>query len=548
MSEETQAPTQEIEAKFAIRDAAQVITLCTTARLARQFHLGSVTTVRHVDTYVDTPAFALLRRGYTLRIRQTPAGPRITVKGLALLDAEGLPHRTEIEEVLTGIDDTLAVTQWPAEIRTLVEPWLTEDISLHPLCTIHQIRHKRAVTIPNVAEPLAELSIDEVAIYGPGVWTIEGEPADPAQPTTPLNTFWEAEVEVAPGQGAAQLRPLVAQLQRTKGLRPLRRSKLERALEVVYNGFEHGEQRIEHLLPHLHMADACRLIWRQQLAQLVLNEAGVRYSDDIEYVHDLRVAIRRTRTALRLFAPYFRRRPLRAFRKALRTTGRKLGAVRDRDVALHKLHHFQPSTETMDTAAVRERWQVQRAAAFSELVDWLDSAEYAEFIATFAAFCARPGKGARRFRTPAGSAPRPHHVSDVLPTMLVDRFGHVRAFAWLFGADEPLAPETLHQLRIQCKFLRYNLEFARYMLGPSGTRLVNALKALQEHLGELNDAAVTQQLLDEVGDTTEQGAVDPYYAAQTTLIEQRRGDVQRAFERFIGPASRRQLAQAIARI
>ena len=55
--------------------------------------------------------------------------------------------------------------------------------------------------------------------------------------------------------------------------------------------------------------------------------------------------------------------------------------------------------------------------------------------------------------------------------------------------------ETLHALRIDCKYLRYNLEFLRHLLGAEGEQLIAPLIALQDVLGELNDAVVSQQLL-----------------------------------------------------
>jgi hypothetical protein len=86
------------------------------------------------------------------------------------------------------------------------------------------------------------------------------------------------------------------------------------------------------------MAEACRMIFREQLTKMLLNEAGVRTSSDIEYVHKMRVATRRARVAERLYRGFFRKKRMRRFAHNLRKTGRLLGAVRDLDVALERLH------------------------------------------------------------------------------------------------------------------------------------------------------------------------------------------------------------------
>jgi CHAD domain-containing protein len=55
---------------------------------------------------------------------------------------------------------------------------------------------------------------------------------------------------------------------------------------------------------------------------------------DVKAVHDMRVAIRRLRSALTVFAPHYQRRPQHRAARAFRRLGRRLGAVRDADVHL----------------------------------------------------------------------------------------------------------------------------------------------------------------------------------------------------------------------
>jgi CHAD domain-containing protein len=401
------------------------------------------------------------------------------------------------------------------------------------------------------ATPFAELSVDEVQVYLPQQLA-DGvpQPSVLAQQSAVI-TFQEVEAELLPDQDEAALENLGHKLARVRGLRASTQSKFARALEAANRRLSIDQGYAEDMQPTMHMADACRLIWRQQLSQLLLTEAGVRYSSDTEYVHDMRVAVRRIRTALRLFGRYFRGKSIRHFRRTLRATGRRLGAVRDLDVALAKLATFQQDEKAgaqTDFSPVAAAWQSERDEAFAELLAWFDSDRYAKFLAKFARFCATPGKGAREFLCGPHEAPQPHQVRHVIPSMLMKQFERVRTFELLFEAGRPIPAETLHQLRIQCKFLRYNLEFAQPLLGPSGAHLIGALKKVQEELGDLNDAAVSQRMLSGISSHDSTQAVDEYYTAQAAAIEQVRDQVRGRLQEFVGLANRRRLAQVIARI
>jgi CHAD domain-containing protein len=119
--------------------------------------------------------------------------------------------------------------------------------------------------------------------------------------------------------------------------------------------------------------------------------------------------------------------------------------------------------------------------------------------------------------------------------------------------------ETLHQLRITFKQLRYILEYFEEILGEKGQRVIEEVKALQDHLGALNDARVAADLLSELvaeGDKKQtrrplgKGQSSPQLAAylQTRLEEQQRllETFPQTWSRFNSPELRRNLALAIA--
>jgi CHAD domain-containing protein len=227
--------------------------------------------------------------------------------------------------------------------------------------------------------------------------------------------------------------------------------------------------------------------------------------------------------------------------------------VRDLDVAILRLERFagQPGVRRAQDAgllATLAQWRDQRAAAHATLVAWLSSKRYARFLAEWGAFCMTPGSGVRAFAPAPGETLTPFQVRHVMPSTILDRFENVRAFETLFAADVAQPPETLHQLRIACKYLRYNLEFVHDLLGARAGALIADLRRLQDDLGDLNDAAVTKRMLSgRDGAPLEPGQMR-YLRAQEKIIEKLRRKAGVDFARFVAPANRQRLALAIARI
>jgi len=538
----TESYPQEIEAKFVVVQPTQAAQLRTMATLGSSFSLGEETIVEQTDIYLDTPAYQLLRHGIGLRIRHTSAGYQVTLKSLPVAEPSYLHKRIELEAALDPDHDPFAPESWPDHLRDYLTAQVGPFDKLRALCTLQQTRYKRLAYTgvrTRATEPFAELSIDEIHIFA-------GSP-DPDDQPPPLDQLWEVEAELLPGQAESALHTFAEKLARLRGLRPSAQSKFELAVAALHAGLPSAGAVINTLQPTMHMADACRLFWRRQLGEMLRLEAGVRVDADPEFIHDLRVAIRRTRTALQLFKPFFRRKRLREFAQALHTTGRKLGAVRDYDVALARFADELATESSADKPQLVSEWETARAEAFAKLQGWLASAEYAEFLKTFAKFCATPGKGARHLFDVEEAALQPFQVRHALPLLLHARFAQVRAFEVLFETTATPSTPMLHQLRIACKLLRYTLEFAQPLLGPANKTLVNALKTLQSVLGELNDAAVSRHLLAEL-DLPDDAEVIHYDAQQAAKITELSAQVREHFANFVSVAKRRQFALTIARL
>ncbi len=75
-------------------------------------------------------------------------------------------------------------------------------------------------------------------------------------------------------------------------------------------------------------------------AEMLRHEEGTRLGEDIEALHDMRVATRRLRAAFEVFGPAFDKQTLKVHLAGLRMTGRTLGAVRDMDVFMEKAQKY----------------------------------------------------------------------------------------------------------------------------------------------------------------------------------------------------------------
>jgi len=244
--------------------------------------------------------------------------------------------------------------------------------------------------------------------------------------------------------------------------------------------------------PEDSLAEAGKKVWRYQLAEMLSHEEGTRSGEDIEALHDMRVATRRMRAAFDVFGEAFKPKALAPHLKGLRATGRTLGKVRDLDVLLDKaatyLQTLAPD-EQHGLDPLIESWQVQREAARLEMLDFLDGEVYTRFREMFSDFL-DPQKVKHGSRT-VGDL-EPFRVKELAPVLIYQHLAAVRAY------DSILDTATLaqlHQLRIQFKRFRYTVEYFQEVLNPEGQKVIEDLKHIQDHLGDLNDANVAVNLL-----------------------------------------------------
>ena len=241
------------------------------------------------------------------------------------------------------------------------------------------------------------------------------------------------------------------------------------------------------------------------LEQVEANAPGAAAGDDPEFMHQLRVGMRRLRSALQTFGPLLAKKPRKRAVRALRKLAPALGGARDWDVLVAWLESAGAAGGLLAEARAR-RTAAQRRAARA-----LASRAWRELI-----------ERSRAIRVEESAQPLQDFAAHALGRV------HRKAAKQARGIDWDDASER-HALRVRLKRLRYACDF----LAPGfAARAVGAytggLKRLQDILGELNDVRVGRELLAEL----EGGrAMKRRLAAREAALLRKLAPAWRAFER-----------------
>ena len=231
------------------------------------------------------------------------------------------------------------------------------------------------------------------------------------------------------------------------------------------------------------LATLARRILRLHYRRFLAAETRLRLGTDPECVHDLRVAARRMRAALRCFAAALPRAWGRRTLAELQWIARAMSRLRDLEVSLEILRKDRrrlPPKCRAGADRIAVRLESRRGAAQRQVIEAMDSARGRRLGATLGRFFRRRGAA------PARRAPDP-------ADLLIGRHRKVRRLLREM-APLPTAAE-LHTLRIQLKKLRYACEFlAGHYGGPVG-ELADRLARIQDVLGAHHDEEVLSALL-----------------------------------------------------
>jgi CHAD domain-containing protein len=236
---------------------------------------------------------------------------------------------------------------------------------------------------------------------------------------------------------------------------------------------------------------------REQLDILMRELHGVRRHEDIEPVHQARVASRRVRAALSMFTDCFETRKAAKWPKRIKKLTKELGAARDKDVQIEFVEGFLAALEEKDkknrpgVERLLLRLRQGREALQAEVVATLDKLEKADTLAEMYGEMEKALFILRSHDTPRSSP----FVMQATRAHIRDRKEDLMACSR--ALDDPKDVRGHHLMRIAAKKLRYTLEISDRVYEGRLADFITACKQVQSLLGDVHDCDVWVQNIDE---------------------------------------------------
>jgi len=463
-------PDSEIELKLSFPSA--VLRRLGAHRLVKG---GARPVTRKLHTvYYDTPSLDLWRRGVALRVRRAGRRWVQTVKGGGSVRG-GLHQRTEIESEIAGPQPDLARIRDGDLAGVFASPQVRGQ--LRPVFITDFSRSSRTLDLGGATT--VEASIDSGGIRSGGR----------------VEAVNELELELKSGE-ASRLYDLALGLLKDVPLSIENRSKAERGFALARGeSLAPVKARPPTLATDMTVDVALTAVIWTSLAHLQANERGMLAGDDPEYLHQMRVALRRLRSAFSVFAPAHPREATAPITAELKWLGGSLGPARDWDVfvteTLPPVH--AEFGEHPALAAFNVQCAALRRAAARRARRTVASQRYQRLVLTLAG---RLTAGQWSADLDEAGRGRLAPVVEFAGTVLERRYERVRKRGRKLAS---LSPAELHRLRIAIKKFRYATDFfAGLYEGKRARETLKRLARLQDILGAINDAATVGNLVGEV--------------------------------------------------
>jgi len=515
---------KEVELKLAA--TAEAMDTLIASQLLRGHATSTIRSRNLVTTYYDTEDRRLGRRHLALRVRQTGKKFIQTLKTASAVDSvETARGEWEVElpdntPLLTAFNDAAVL-----DLAGLVLP-----DELQPTFQTRFRRQAVLVEWPDANRQPAQIEIafDRGAIRADG-----GE--------VPI---CEIELELKRGEPRA----LFELAQSMRSLVPLRLQPVDKAARgyALVTGTSPPWRKAGSvsLTEGASVEDALQQILGACVRHWVDNEASAREARDAEGLHQLRVALRRLRSALSLFKSALNDQSRADWSSELRWLLGPLGPARDLDVlateTLVEVRTARPDDQALGVLAelvAGRRWKAHHTVR-----ETLGSERYGDLA--FGLACWVACRGWRQGADIDVLLGQRQPVRDFAAAILTKRHRQVRKAGRHFATMTPVAR---HELRIRFKKLRYGTEFfASLFPGREFDEFREVVARMQDLLGQLNDVAVAQHVLGDLLDDTEPGArqraaalgagqVIGWYAHQSRVLEPQlveTWETFRATERF----------------
>lgn len=429
-----------------------------------------------LTVYFDTDDLRLAQRGISLRHRITETADGSETEESWTLKLPEASH-----------DDIVArsETSWPGE-RAAIPPQalaivrgLVRRAPLRPVAELNTTRRRLQLIEDHEIAPFAEIDDDLV--------TVVGGPGDGSW-------FRQIELELTPDHLAADVKALLKCLRRS-GAKPTKQSKLSLAVgeRPPRQGRRGAKNRKRQTI-----SDMVKTAIASNLDRLLDHDYRLRLAPDRpdpEDIHQARVATRKLRSNLKMFAAVIDPVWLGHTAEDLRWIAEILGQIRDLDVLAENVTPVD--SEARHTLELVQAVGSQRNPSVKRLSSALGSARYLDLLDRLNAAKRRPplvpasNKKSHKKRRD-GMAPE-EKASDVLPKLIGHEWRSLQRKAR--KADTRSNDQRLHEIRIRAKRLRYAAETAAPVIGKSAKRVAKGAATLQDLLGELRDSAAAEAWL-----------------------------------------------------
>lgn len=267
--------------------------------------------------------------------------------------------------------------------------------------------------------------------------------------------------------------------------------------------------------PSISLGEYAHQIIRQNVHKFIHQEDAVFADTDPEPLHQMRVGMRRLRTAVKVFGAAIVW-PKTVNDAAIGKVAKTLGETRDLDVLQQELiTRYQPllqKKEQSKFADVLKQLHQQRSQSLQRLQKTLKGDRYEKLKQSLQGWLEQP------IYTPMGNLPMLPMLPDLLLPLICQLFLHP---GWLVGTtlrsgEVTLMPlensaglnqqlqefcDLLHRLRKQMKGVRYQAEFFAGFYATSYLERIEEFKTIQDILGQLQDQVVLRQFLESALDT-----------------------------------------------
>lgn len=246
-----------------------------------------------------------------------------------------------------------------------------------------------------------------------------------------------------------------------------------------------------HLTPGMRADIASKYIFSYLLRTIRVNEQGTIADIDSEFLHDFRVAIRRTRVGLSQMTNVLPEDVLARYKEFFSWLGQITGETRDLDVYLLNFEQYKnklPAIIRQSINPLQHFLAAKKLKSHKQLARKLRSSKYLKLLAEWEEYLS--------------SSPS-QNPTEADATLTVKELANKRlwkAYKQVIKEGEAIdrhsPPEALHKLRKTCKKLRYLMEFYQNIYPERRiVKLITRLKSLQDVLGDYQDYVIQQEKL-----------------------------------------------------